>query len=363
MGAGGFRRGEKRTDEVLAQEIRPGVVWVRSGHRPYTRTDAIAGVVALTLLELLVGFVILSTTSSRVYGFAAMAGMLLLILLSARFLLHRNLKRTKRMLRHARETVIRAIEGDPEVEDADLCAAVFAQRRAHTLDVSSVRVMDLEKLERRLSRRLPRVWMVTDQPVEVRSGFVPPEGEHKDTLASRRAGLPMYRQGEQIWPSSPVVPVGDQASASALVLWILGLLGIFALVTLNAPPLVLLVAIVGFVLISLAWMAQSNPAGYALAITGKTARLARRRVGSRLGTGREMCPEDTLVIIREAPPSVQLRREKGAPVELLWRFVHDDPTSRMPGAIEIPRFDCERSPWWWVADQSWEDGEQVEPNA
>lgn len=361
MASVGFRRGEKRSDEVVAQEIRPGVVWIRPGHRPYTRTDAVAGILALTLLEVLVGFVIVSTTSSRIYGFAAMAAMLLLILLSARFVLHRNLGRTKRMLRHAKETVIRAIEGDPGVDDADLCAAVFAQRRASVLDVSSVRVADLEKLERRLSRRLPRVWMVTDRPVEVRCGFVPREEEHEDSLAARRAGLPMYRQGEQIWPSSPVVPLGDQASASALLLWFCGLTLVLGLVMGGAAPLVLLIAIVGFILISLAWMAQSNPAGYALAVTEKTARLARRRIGSRLGASREMCPEDVLVVIRQAPPSVQLRRAKGSPVELLWRFVLDEPVSRMPRAIEVPRFDPDSSPWWWVADQSWSDGLQDPP--
>ncbi|MFI4854453.1 MAG: hypothetical protein ACIAQF_05670 [Phycisphaerales bacterium JB065] len=347
-------RGE---DQLVAHEIRPGVVWIRPGHRPYTVTDAVLGIAALTVLELLVGYMIGTMTSSRVYGLAAMAAVLLVILVSARIVLHRNLKRTARLLTHAKQIVQGAIEGDPEVTDAMLCAAVFAQRRASVIDVSSIRVADLEKLERRLSRRLPRVWMLSDEPLEIDSGFVPSEEEHQDSLAARRAGLPMYRQGEQIWPSSPVVPMGDQANASSVLLWIAGLGAVMTLALSGASPVVLLFAVVGFILISLAWLARSNPAGYALAVTDWRVRLARRKIGSRLGRGRELNPEDTLVIIREAPRTGHLKPAKGEAMPLVWRFVVDVPVASMPRAIEIPKFDPDRSAWWWVADRSWEEAE------
>lgn len=348
-------------DAIVACEFRPGVVWIRPGHRPYTITDAVAGIAALTVLELLVGYLIATMTSSRLYGLAAMVGMLLIILLSARFVLHRNLRRTSRMLRHAKQTMAAAIDGDPEVQDADLCAAVFAQRRASAMDVSSIRVSDIEKVEQRLSRRLPRVWIVSPEPIDLASGFVPSEAEHIDSLAARRAGLPMYRQGEQIWPSSPVVPVGDQASVSTVLLWIFGLGSVAALAIAGAGPLPMLIAIVGFILISMAWLARSNPTGYALAVTDRTVRLARRRIGSRLGASRDLCAEDVLVIVRDAPLAGHLRAMRGQPRPLLWRFVVDRPLRSMPRAIEIPRFDPERSPWWWVADQSWLEGEVDAP--
>lgn len=338
--------------QLVAAEIRPGVVWIRPGRRLYTVTDIVAGVILLAMLELLLGYWIVTMTSSRVWGLAAMGVLLLVILLSARFAMDRNIKLTRRKLQEARMIVARAIEGDPEVNDAMLCSAIFARRRAHALDASTVRMSDLEKLEHRLSRRLPRVWLVADEPVEIEAGFVPGPDEAEDSLASRRRGLPMYRQGEQIWPSSPVVPVADQAGLSSVVLWIAGLLSVMVLALTGASPGTLLLTIVGFIVVGLVWLARTNPAGYALAITPTTARIAKRLVGSRLGRSRELCPEDTLVIIRQAVlPG--LGGERGGGPALVWRFVPDTPHRGSAAAIEIPRFDPEHSPWWWAADQSW----------
>jgi hypothetical protein len=352
----------KGEEQLVAAEIRPGVVWIRPGLRLYTVTDIIAGVVLLALLELLLGYWIVTMTSSRVWGLAAMGILLLVILLSARIVMHRNIKMTRRKLQEARAIIARAIEGDPEIDDAMLCAAIFARRRAHTVDVSMVRMGDVEKLEQRLSRRLPRVWLVSDEPVPIDCGFVPEPEEAKDSLLARRNGMPMYRQGEQIWASSPVVPMADQAGLTSVLVWITGLLVVMALALTGAGPGTLLLTIVGFIIVSMIWLARTNPAGYALAITPTTARIARRTVGSRLGRARELCPEDTLVVIRESPIPGIARAAKGAP-PLVWRFVPDAPARTMPAAIEIQRFDPEHSPWWWVADQSWDEPEQVEPNA
>jgi len=157
-------------DELLAHEIQPGVVWIRPGQRPYTVTDIVAGACLLALLEVLVGYWIVTMTSSRVYGLAAMGLLLLVILLSVRIAMHRNIKMTRRKVFEANAILARAVEGDPTVDDAMLCSAIFAKRRAHTHDVSSIRVRDLERVEHRLSRRLPRVWLVTDEPVGIDSG-------------------------------------------------------------------------------------------------------------------------------------------------------------------------------------------------
>ena len=352
----------KGEDQLVAAEIRPGVVWIRPGQRPYTTTDIAAGVVLLAILELLLGYWIVSMTSSRVWGLAAMGLLLLVILLSARIVMHRNIKMTQRKLQQARAVIARAIEGDPEIDDAMLCAAIFARRRAHTLDASAVRMSDVEKLEHRLSRRLPRVWLISEEPVPIGCGFTPGPDEEKDSLLARRGGRPMYRQGEQIWPSSPVVPVADQAGLSSVLLWISGLLAVMVLALTGAGPGTLLLTIVGFIVVSMIWLARTNPAGYALAITPTTARIAKRTVGSRLGRARELCPEDTLVVIREAPiPGIARSPNEETP--LVWRFVPDAHDRTMPAAIEIQRFDPERSPWWWVADQSWEEPEQVEPKS
>lgn len=359
----------KGGDGITAVEIRPGVVWIRPGHRPYTPTDAVAGFCALAMLELLVGYWIVTLTASRLFGVAVMAVTLLVVLLSARFILHRNIKRTRRMMQEARATIVRAIEGDPSVSDAMLCSAIFARRRAHRLDVSSIRMADVVKLERRLSRRLPRVWLVGSEPMEIPSGFVPESIDLKDASAARRAGLPMYRKGEQIWTSSTSIPLSDQTKLSSVLLWILSLLFVMTLLIMGAGAPLLLAVMLIFIVGSLAWLARSNPAGHALAVTADQTRVARRLVGNRLGTGRELCPEDTLVIIREALGILPVT-EPGlgggglfAGESLLWRFVLDEPASGTPPAIEIVRFDPAFSPWWWVADQSWAELEQVEANA
>ncbi len=347
-------------DQLVAAEIRPGVVWIRPGRRPYTTTDIAAGLVLLAILELLLGYWIVTMTSSRVWGLAAMGVLLLVILLSARLVMNRNIKLTRRKLQDARSIVARAIEGDPEVDDAVLCAAIFARRRAHALDVSTVRMSDVEKLEHRLSRRLPRLWIVSEEPLEIRSGFAAAADSADAAARPKGLGLPMRRGGEQIWASAPVVPMADQAGLSSVLLWIAGLLTVTVLAVTGAGPGTLLLAIVGFIVASLMWLARSSPVGYALAVTPAGARIAKRLLGSRLGRGYEMCPEDALVIVRETgaayPPTRGTRREAGTK-PLLWRFVPDQAPRSLPQAIEVLGFDPEESPWWWVADQSWAEGE------
>jgi len=357
-------------DELLAHEIRPGVVWIRPGQRPYTVTDIVVGACLLALLEVLVGYWIVTMTSSRVYGLAAMGLLLLVILLSVRIAMHRNIKMTRRKVFEANAILARAVEGDPTVDDAMLCSAIFAKRRAHAMDVSSIRVRDVERVEHRLSRRLPRVWLVTDDPVEIECGFVRSECDTRSGLRPRRAGMPKERKGEWVWPSSPVVPMGDQAGLSALLLWLAGLLTVMTMALIGASAGALLITIVVFILISMIWLARSSPVGYALAVASSHARIAKRTLGSRLGRGFELCPEDTLVVAREPGGSGMPWPVVEGVRPLVWRFVADSSPAGVPGAIEIQGFDPEGSPWWWVADQSWvEDGEEeiglagVEPEA
>lgn len=367
MAAGGQMRGDQRGETILACEIRPGVVWIRPGPRPYTRTDVILSISILAMLELTIGYWIATMTASRIYGVAAMGILLLIILISARIVLHRSIRRSARLMRQARTIIKGAIEGDPAADDAMLCGAIFTLRRAHLQDVSSIRLKDLEKLEHRLSRRLPRVWLIGSEPMWIASGFAPSETNFGDSHVPRY-GLIAYEQGEQVWRHSPVISQGDSVREAGLLLllgWLLLLPFMVLLVILvpQAPAVAIMIAL-ALIVGGVWWLSRMSPVRNLLKVTPRTAKLARRGFAGRTRRERELCPEDLLVLIRDSSVIIPagLRRSHPHATPLgLWRFTADRPSATTPQSIEVLGFDPQNSPWHWVADQSW--AEQDDPNA
>ena len=134
------------------------------GPRPYTLTDMIAGIVAIALLEVVLGAMVANSFSAG-WGVVVGLGTFLLIvsLIGLRF--RNGIGRWLRARKLARTNIELATLGDTTIPSEELCESALVLRRCTLDDATPLRRLDIDQIREIASGPLPRVWILMDQGV------------------------------------------------------------------------------------------------------------------------------------------------------------------------------------------------------
>lgn len=173
------------------------------GPRPYTVTDMIAGIVAVALLEVVLGRAVAGSTSAG-WGVLVSLGTFLVFVSIVGLRLRAGIGRWLGARKLARTNLELASMGDDTITAEELCESVLCLRRCTADDASPLRRLDMDQMQEHTDAELPRVWIVSE------NGRVPVPG---DTWKSRED-----EQGRRLVPCTVVrESLGRQSSTFAVL--------------------------------------------------------------------------------------------------------------------------------------------------
>ena len=141
-----------------------------TGPRPYTVTDMVAGLIAVALLEIMLGGAI-SNSFSAGWGVFVGMGTFLIIVSLVGLRLRSGIASWLGARRLARTNIELVTLGDDSIEPDELCTSVLCLRRCTSDDATPLRRIDIDEAQGLSSHELPRVWVLAE------GGRVPTRGE------------------------------------------------------------------------------------------------------------------------------------------------------------------------------------------
>ncbi|GAB4547941.1 MAG: hypothetical protein Tsb0013_08170 [Phycisphaerales bacterium] len=146
------------------QRVAPGptVAVLDPGPRPYTVTDMIAGIIAIALLEVLLGKAVASSTSAG-WGVVVGLGTFLLVVSFIGLRFRSGIGRWLGARRLSRTNLELAALGDTSVTPVELCESALCLRRCTVDDASPMRRLDIDQIRELAPGPLPKVWILTEE--------------------------------------------------------------------------------------------------------------------------------------------------------------------------------------------------------
>ncbi|MEM1422998.1 MAG: hypothetical protein AAGH64_03245 [Planctomycetota bacterium] len=175
--------------------VRSAVV-LDPGPRPYTVTDIIAGIVAIALLEVLLGGAVAQSLSAG-WGVVVGLGTFLVLISLIGLSFRKGIARWLSARRLARTNIELAQLGDTSVTPEELCESTLCLRRCTFDDASPLRRLDIDQTREIAPGPLPRVWVLTEGGAPPAPGETwSPKRDNKDrrltpcTVARESLGRP-----------------------------------------------------------------------------------------------------------------------------------------------------------------------------